>query len=427
MATGASTCDLAIILIDARHGVQVQTRRHSFIVSLLGIKHVIVAINKMDLMDYSEERFEEIKNDYLEFSRSLDLPDVRFVPMSALNGDNIVNRSEFTPWYEGQPLLDMLETIDISKAFDERNLRFPVQYVNRPNLNFRGYCGTLTSGIVRKGDEITVLPSGKSSRVKSIVTFDGELEEAFPPMSVTLTLEDEIDISRGDLIVKKGNEIHSCNRFDASLVWMHENALVPGRTYDVKFASARTAGRVTAIRHRININTLEHVSASTLELNEIGRVELSIERDLAIDTYREFGITGAFIIIDRMTNATVGAGMVVPGADVGDLDTVYSTAQIDTEERAARFGQKAAIVSFDSELSDLSTLTFTLEKHLFDMGRLPIITDSLAQAQTLKAAGLVVLCTEPRVQGDVHIQDSALETAALVQAVLAQLKEQAII
>ncbi|MDP2904284.1 MAG: sulfate adenylyltransferase subunit CysN, partial [Methylovulum sp.] len=232
MATGASTCDLAIILIDARYGVQTQTKRHSFIVSLLGIQHIIVAINKMDLVDYSEEVFNKIKQDYLKFIETLDLHDVMFIPMSALDGDNVVNPSENMPWFKGMPMMEALNTVTISNDRNFTNARFPVQYVNRPNLDFRGFCGTVASGIFQKGDQITALPSGKSSKIKSIVTYDGDLDEAFPPMAVTLTLEDEIDISRGDMLI--GTEQTSAtvaDKFKAKIVWMTEKALTPGRQY----------------------------------------------------------------------------------------------------------------------------------------------------------------------------------------------------
>ncbi|WP_432698532.1 sulfate adenylyltransferase subunit CysN [Marinobacterium sp. YM272] len=399
MATGASTCDLAIILIDARHGVQVQTRRHSFIVSLLGIKHTIVAINKMDLVDFSEERYEEIKRDYLAFAEQLNLPDIQFAPISALKGDNVVNRSESTPWFDGEPLMTQLENVEIAKEFNKQALRFPVQYVNRPNLNFRGYCGTLTSGIVRPGDEITVLPSGKTSRVKSIVTFDGELDEAFPPMSVTLTLEDEIDVSRGDLIVNAHSVPDATRRFDANLVWMTEQELVPGRSYDIKLATSRTAGSITAIRHRIDVNTLEHSPAATLGLNEIARVEINVERELVADDYQSHAGTGSFIIVDRLSNATVAAGMIIGDSLALEDDSIYAASAVSADDRARRFGQKAAVVSIDAGENTLALL-YTLEKRLFERGRMPLVveagnqpagSDLAATATLLEQNGFIVL------------------------------------
>src|SRR3954471_24849228 len=245
MATGASTCQLAIILIDARHGVQTQTRRHSFIVSLLGIRHVVVAVNKMDLVGFAQEVFERIKNDYTGFVAKLDLRDITFIPMSALKGDNVVSRSDAMPWYTGPPLLDHLETVHIASDRNLTDLRFPVQYVLRPNLDFRGFSGTVASGIVRKGDEVMVLPSGKRSRVKSIVTYDGELAEAFTPQAVNVTLEDEIDVSRGDMLVRGGRERRVSSEVEAHVVWMAEKPLVAGRSYWVK-QTTRTVGAEVA-------------------------------------------------------------------------------------------------------------------------------------------------------------------------------------
>jgi len=249
MATGASTCDLAIILIDARHGVQTQTKRHSFIASLLGIKHIIVAINKMDLVDYKQSVFEEIKADYLDFSQKLVRADFRFIPISALNGDNVVNVSENMHWYKNGALMRMLETAEISADRNYSDFRFPVQYVNRPNLNFRGFCGTVASGVVRKGDEITILPSEKTSRVKSIVTFDEEIELAHAEMAITLTLEDEVDVSRGDVITHSSNLPTSRNHFEANVVWMTESPLLPGKNYDLKISSSTVTAQIKTIRN----------------------------------------------------------------------------------------------------------------------------------------------------------------------------------
>ncbi len=346
MATGASTCDLAIILVDARHGVQVQTKRHSFIVSLLGIKHIIVAINKMDLVEFSEERFEQIKQDYQDFAKDLNLPDIQFVPISALNGDNVVNPSEGMAWYQGEPLMQTLETVEIASDHNFNTLRFPVQYVNRPNLDFRGYCGTLTSGIVRKGDEITVLPSGKTSRIKSIVTFDGDLEEAHPPMAITLTLEDEVDISRGDLIVHTEQVPSITDRFDATLVWMTETPLVPGKVYDVKLATQVVPGKVTQVHHTIDVNTMAEDQADMLDLNSIARVELLLEQPVVADPYQLLKGTGSFIVVDRLSNATVAAGMINQGRLAGSSadDTFHSEPQVSKAEKAAAFGQQPATV-----------------------------------------------------------------------------------
>jgi sulfate adenylyltransferase subunit 1 len=314
MATGASTCDLAVILIDARHGVMTQTRRHSYIASLLGIKHIIVAINKMDLVDFDEKVFEGIKADYIEFSKSLTeqrgKQDIHFVPMSALEGDNVVNASEKTPWYKGGTMMEILETVQIAGDKNFTDFRLPVQYVNRPNLDFRGFCGTLASGVVNVGDEVKALPSGKSSKVKSIVTYDGDLDEAFAGQAVTLTLEDEIDISRGDMIVKASEDVAQTNHLKAHMVWMSDAALQPGRQYLFKFASKLTSGEVTAVDHRIDVNTQEKHDADKLELNDIALVDISLSQPVAVDPYPQNRGTGAFIVIDRLSNITVGAGMV---------------------------------------------------------------------------------------------------------------------
>ncbi|MCM2679071.1 sulfate adenylyltransferase subunit CysN [Echinimonas agarilytica] len=311
MATGASTCDLAILMIDARHGVQVQTKRHSFIVSLQGIRQVVVAINKMDLMGFSEDVFNSIKEDYLKFAESLNIPSIKFVPISALKGDNVVDRSSQSDWYHGETLMEMLDSANVGAARNLEDFRLPVQYVNRPNLDFRGFCGTIAAGIVRKGDVITALPSGKSSKVKSIVTFEGEHEEAFSPMAVTLTLEDEIDISRGDMIVHSNNQPEVADSLDVHIVWMSEDALVANKQYDVKLATKTVSGSISDIEYLIDVNTLEQQDAVRLSLNEIGRCQLHLNQPVAFDAYDKIPGTGAFIIIDRLTNVTVGAGMVI--------------------------------------------------------------------------------------------------------------------
>ncbi|KGM06685.1 Sulfate adenylyltransferase subunit 1 [Methylophaga thiooxydans] len=311
MATGASTCQLAVILIDARYGVQTQTRRHSFIASLLGIKHVVVAINKMDLMDYSEEVFNNIRKDYSEFSRELELEDIHFVPMSALVGDNVVNKSENMPWYEGDTLMNILENVEIANDPNFDDMRFPVQFVNRPNLNFRGYCGTLASGILKPGDDITVLPSGKESKVKSLVTYDGDLDHAVPGEAVTVTLEDEIDVSRGDMIVHSNHhQPHVSSQFKAMVVWMTEQPLVAGKQYSIKVGVNDSNGSLTAIDYQIDVNTLKQNTVSELKLNEIGLCEFSLNKPVVFDNYKRNRNTGSFIIIDRLTNVTIGAGMI---------------------------------------------------------------------------------------------------------------------
>lgn len=311
MVTGASTCDLAIILVDARGGVKTQTKRHSFLVSLLGIKHVVVAINKMDLMDYSQSVYEEIQKDYLAFAEQLNIPDIQFVPISALEGDNVVNISESTPWYKGEPLMSMLETIEIGNDANTEDFRFPVQYVSRPNLDFRGFAGTVVSGQIEPGDDITALPSGRTSKVKAVVTFEGEKERAFVPQAVTLTLEDEIDISRGDMIVKSDNLPLHTAQLKTHLVWMSEEPLMPNKQYYFKFATKMTTGTVPSIDYQIDVNTLEQQQALHLNLNEIAVVDLKLTQSVACDSYTRNRETGAFVVIDRLTNGTVGAGMVI--------------------------------------------------------------------------------------------------------------------
>ena len=379
MATGASTCDLAIILVDARYGVQTQTKRHSFITSLLGIKHIVVAVNKMDLMDFDEKIFEGIKADYLAFAERIELKpsSLHFVPMSALKGDNVVNRSERAPWYEGQSLMEILESVEIAGDRNFDDLRFPVQYVNRPNLNFRGFAGTLASGIVRKGDEVVVLPSGKRSTVKSIVTYDGELEQATPGEAITLTLEDEIDVSRGDMLVHADNPPRITDSFDAMLVWMAEEPMLPGKKYDIKRATSYVPGSIASITHRVDVNTLEHGPASSLQLNEIGRVKVSLDAAIALDGYAQNPATGSFIIIDRLTNGTVGAGMII-AEPIGQGSSGHhgALAHVSTEERATRFGQQPATVLFTGlSGAGKSTLAYAVERKLFDMGRAVYVLD----------------------------------------------------
>jgi len=390
MATGASTCDLAVILIDARYGVQTQTKRHSFIASLLGIKHIIIAINKMDLMDYSEETYKSIKADYLSFINDLDgLDDVHAIPMSALDGDNVVNRSEKMSWYTGKTMMETLETVEISGDHNFDDARFPVQYVNRPNLDFRGFCGTIASGIFQKGDSITVLPSGKTSKIESIVTFDGELEEAFAPMAVTLTTTSEIDISRGDMIVKSDNLPLIGDKFDAHIVWMTESGLTAGKQYTLKLATRSITGSVVNIQHRIDVNTLEHHDATSLELNEIGLCSFSVNAPVVFDAYSKSKGTGSFIIIDRLTNVTVGAGMITGIASDADLSSVS------IEDRAARYSQQA--VSIQLSGAEAETVAYQLERKLFDNGHaLVVITESehIAAALTaVKQAGLICITT----------------------------------
>ncbi|MEY0301165.1 sulfate adenylyltransferase subunit CysN [Providencia manganoxydans] len=311
MATGASTCSLSILLIDARKGVQEQTRRHSFISTLLGIRHLIVAVNKMDLVEYSEAVFEKIKQDYQKFATELPVDlKIWFVPISALDGDNIVNKSSQLPWYQGETLLQILETVQVQPKASEQALRFPIQYVNRPNLDFRGYSGTLSSGIVKVGQSVKVLPSGQISKVKEIVTFDGIQDFAIPGEAITLVLEDEIDISRGDLIVTENDTLQCSREALVDIVWMSEQPLVQGQQLDIKIAGKRSRAKVENIQYQVDINNLTQKVATELPLNGIGLVELSFDEPLLLENYQQNAETGGMILIDRLTNVTAGAGLV---------------------------------------------------------------------------------------------------------------------
>jgi len=327
MVTGASTADVAIILIDARKGILTQTRRHSFIVNLLGIEHVIVAINKMDLVDFSEEVFNEISKAYGELADELGIKNTYYIPVSALNGDNVVDKSERTPWFNGKPMLGLLDSMDITKEQKEEDFRFPVQYVNRPNLDFRGFCGTIAAGTVEVGDEITVLPSGKSTKVKSIINGGNITEanrtatttEAYAPMAITITTEDEVDISRGDMIVHTKNMPRVSNSLKVMLVWMDEKPMDTERTYDIKRATSVVSGTFEHINYKIDVNTYERAQVHKLELNDIASCKMLLTQPIAADAYKDNRLTGSFIVVDRITNNTVGAGMII-GASRRDED-----------------------------------------------------------------------------------------------------------
>jgi len=319
MVTGASTSDVAIILIDARKGILTQTRRHSFIVNLLGIKHIIVAINKMDLVDFSEDIFTTTKQAYQELADELKIANTYYIPLSALNGDNVVDKSIHTPWYDGKSLLELLDTIDISKEPKKEDFRFPVQYVNRPNLDFRGFCGTIASGSIQVGDEITVLPSGKTTKIKSIIN-TGDITEvnrnatttqAYAPMAVTILTEDEVDISRGDMLVHTQALPRVSNSFQVMLVWMDESSMQIGKTYDIKRGTSVMTGVFEDINYKVDVNTYDKIEVKRLELNDIASCKLLLTRPIAADSYQENRQTGSFIVIDRVTNNTIGAGMIV--------------------------------------------------------------------------------------------------------------------
>lgn len=332
MITGGSTANLAIILVDARTGVITQTRRHTFLVSLLGIKHVVLAVNKMDLVDFDKETFDRIVNDYKHFVAPLGIPDITCIPLSALDGDNVVEKSARTPWYEGPALLDFLETVPIDLDRNYTDFRYPVQYVLRPNQNFRGFCGKVASGVVRKGDTVMALPSGKTSKVKSIVTYDGELECAYPPLCVTLTLEDEIDISRGEMLVHPDNLPISDRNFEAMLVWMDEEEMDVNKSFYIKQTTHTTRARVDSIRYKVDVNTMEHSSVDKLQLNEIGRVVFTTGKELFFDPYARNKQTGAFILIDPITNNTSAVGMIIDRVDAKDMVSEEALAVLNLPE-----------------------------------------------------------------------------------------------
>ena len=396
MATGASNCDLAIILVDARNGVMRQTKRHSFIVSLLGIKHVVVAINKMDLVGYSEAVFDDIRQAFTDFSTRLEMTDVRFIPLSALAGDNVVAPSVHMGWYGGETLLHYLESVHIASDRNLIDFRFPVQLVSRPTQDFRGYAGTIASGVVRSGDEIVVLPSGRRTHVKAIVSAEGELDEAFSPQAITLTLADEVDVSRGDMLVHPANMPRIQQQFEAMVVWMGEDALTPGKLYWIKHATSSVSGQIESVRYRVDVNTLHREATSRLEMNEVGRCQVLVNRPLCIDPYRHNRTTGAFILIDRATNVTVGAGMIVDRAtsmkslddhwtdDTPDASATTVPTQVTPAERESRFKQRAVTVLLTGRSgSGKTTLAYALERRLFDAGQTVVVLDGRRMRETI--------------------------------------------
>ncbi|MCK0068007.1 sulfate adenylyltransferase subunit CysN [Kordiimonas laminariae] len=375
MATGASTADVAILLIDARKGVLTQTRRHSFIASLLGIKHVVLAVNKMDLVDYDQKVLTDIELEYREFAKNFGFKQIVSIPVSALKGDNILNHSENTPWYNGPCLLEYLETVEVDDDRQTADFRMPVQWVNRPNLDFRGFSGSIASGTVRVGDSVKALPSAKESKIKSIVTYDGELDYAVAGEAVTLTLEDEIDISRGDVIAGKDNPPEVADQFEAKIIWMSDEAMLPGRPYLFKTSNKMMPGVVTDLKNKVNVNTLEETAAKKLELNEIGRCNINLDSQIAFDPYDTNREMGSFIIIDRMTNNTVGVGM-IDFALRRASNIHWQAMDVDKEARAEQKHQKPAVLWFTGlSGSGKSTVANIVEKRLFARGRHTYVLD----------------------------------------------------
>ncbi len=386
MITGGSTANLAILLADARKGVITQTKRHTYLVSLLGIKHVVLAVNKMDLVDFKQEVFDQICNDYKAFATQLDIPDITFIPVSALKGDNVVELSERTPWYHGQSLLEFLETVHISSDRNFEDFRFPVQYVIRPDLQYRGFAGKMASGIAHKGDEIMVLPSGKTSKIKEITTYDGNLDEAFPPQAISIVLEDEIDVSRGNMLVHPDNQPKVNRHFEAMLVWMDETPMDPYTNFYIKHNTHSTKARIDKIQYRVDVNTLEKSDAELFKLNEIGRIVMTTTEPLYFDAYKKNRQTGAFILIDPVTHNTVAVGMILDKVSSDSLPSritdkerehiVKQGSLISTGEREKRYGQKAQTIWITGlHGSGKNELAYSLEKEFFSMGKIVVVLD----------------------------------------------------
>jgi len=387
MVTGASTADVAVILIDARKGVLTQTRRHSYLVSLVGIRHVVLAINKMDLVDYSARRFDTILREYRLFASGLGFQNITAIPISALEGDNVLSPSERTPWYDGPSLMAYLETVKVEEAAVALPFRMPVQWVNRPNLDFRGFCGTIASGSIRPGDEVVVTSSGKTSRVARIVTMNGDQEEAVAGQAVTLTLTDEIDISRGDLLVTPDEPADVSDHLEAKLVWLHEHPLSSGRSYLLKTAAGSAPVQVRAVKCKVNVNSLQKEEGNSLDLNEVGICHIVAGKNLAFDAYRENGATGSFILIDRLTHATVAAGM-IDGPLAGASDTPWHAISLDKSARAAIKGQKPKILWFSGFAAQgeggLDSFPQLLEKRLHSRGRHTYLLDGALLRESLQ-------------------------------------------
>ncbi|MBQ0943138.1 sulfate adenylyltransferase subunit CysN [Ideonella sp. 4Y16] len=376
MITGASTADVAVILIDARKGVLTQTRRHSYLVSLIGIRKVVLAINKMDLVDYSQEVFDRINEEYRVFAKQIGLNDITSIPLSGLKGDNMLEASAHTPWYHGPTLMGFLETCEIDEARQQREaFRLPVQWVNRPNLDFRGFCGVVTGGVIKPGDRIRAQPSGRESKVARIVTMNGDLPMAVAGQSVTLTLEDEIDISRGDVISTADSPAEVADQFEATIVWMTDEPMLPGRPYLLKVGTQTVTATVTEPKYKVNVNTMEHLAAKQLEVNEIGVVNLALDRPIAFDPYTANRDTGGFILINRLTNNTVGAGM-LHFALRRSHNIHMQHVDVDKAARATAKGQKPAVLWFTGlSGAGKSTIANLVEKKLHAMGRHTYLLD----------------------------------------------------
>jgi bifunctional enzyme CysN/CysC len=375
MVTGASGADLAVILIDARKGVLTQTRRHSYLVSLIGIRKVVLAINKMDLVGYSESTFNKIVEDYTAFARQIGIEEFVAIPVSGLRGDNIKDPSQHTDWYHGPTLMGYLETVEIEDNAQQRPLRMPVQWVNRPNLDFRGFAGTIASGVVRQGDKVRVLPSGRESTVTRIVTMDGDLEHAIAGQAITLTLADEIDISRGDIIARPDDLPGVADQFEAVVVWMSDEPMLPGRPYWLKTGTKQVSATITEPKYKVNVNTLEHLAAKKLELNEIGICNVSLDQAIAFDPYAQCRETGSFILIDRITNATVGAGM-IHFALRRSQNIHWQALDVNKKSRSALKGQQPAVLWLTGlSGAGKSTIANLVEKRLLALGKHTYLLD----------------------------------------------------
>ena len=375
MVTGASTADLAVVLIDSRHGVQQQTKRHSFIASLLGIRHLVLAINKMDLLLYDQIAYEKIVTDYMAFAEGLGFATIRPIPISAAHGDNVTRKSEHTQWYDGPSLLDHLESIAIGYDCLERPFRFPVQWVNRPDPNFRGFSGQVASGVISVGDTVTVAKSGQQTTVKRIVTYDGDQSSAFAGQAVTLVLNDEVEVSRGNLLVPPTARPNVADQFQAHIIWFSHDPLIPGRSYILRTETDNVSATVTTLKHSININTFAHQPAKTLAVNEIGVCNLSTQQSICFDTYAENRTTGNFILIDRFTNATVGAGMMIHSLYRAQ-NVHWQALTIDRTVRAQQKSQRPAVLWFTGlSGSGKSTIANLVEKLLHAKGKHTFLLD----------------------------------------------------